>query len=183
MLKKSITFDGDRVFYKKPVHHVVYFKTDAEFPTIHYTLNGIDWTESPGVLMHKSEVDGYFKFELVSAGEHIRVSFCDEHGNWMSNLDAGYEVHSNVVTIENGHVYHNAPVHFELHYKTSSDCPTIHFTINGEHWTDEPGLPMHASDVPGYFKYDIISASDRIQICFTDGYGNWDPSVHIFELK
>jgi len=62
-----------------------------------------------------------------------------------------------------------------IYYKQGFTTPFIHYRPAGSTWTTSPGVPIPASEVPGYNKITInIGTASQLEACFNNGSGTWD---------
>lgn len=159
----------------------IYYK-GFENPYIHYNVNGI-WTDVPGVKMEAcTEVEGYGYKVVIDLGESTSTTVCfnDGYGNWDSNFGNNYTFGVGYYTYSNGQITKILPPEkigniITIYYK-GYENPFLHYGIDGV-WTNVPGVRMEAcTDVEGYsYKAEIyLGIFTSANVCFTDGYGNWD---------
>ncbi len=71
----------------------------------------------------------------------------------------------------------DAPVEDVTIFYNGFDNPNIHYQVEGNVWTDLPGIKMQPSnEVKGYdYEYTIdLNGADYATVCFNDGNGHWD---------
>lgn len=62
-----------------------------------------------------------------------------------------------------------------LYYKQGYALPNIHYRPAGGTWTTPPGVPIPASDLPGYNKITIdVGTATGLEAVFNNGSGTWD---------
>ncbi len=159
----------------------IYYK-GFENPNIHYTVDGSNWTDVPGVKMDSCDFNGYKYVANVklNGSDNLTCCFNDGNGNWDSAYGNNYNFKAGKYYFHDGKiepVTNNVTVEDKvvIYYKGFS-TPYFHYSIRGA-WTSVPGIKMEeCKDVEGYtHKIEInLPGDETLKCCFNDGNGNWD---------
>lgn len=160
----------------------IYYETTWANPHIHYSLNGGQWTQAPGVRMEASEFNGFAKITIpATANSSLRAAFNNGSGQWDNNGGRDYTFTTGEFTIQNGSIVEGKPSQgnqntVTIYYFTGWQNAHIHYAINGGQWTQAPGVRMTRSAAyPGYSEVTInLNSATGLQAVFNNGSGQWD---------
>jgi C1A family cysteine protease/chitodextrinase len=69
----------------------IYYKEGYSTPYIHYCIAGGKWTNSPGILMPKAEIQGYNKISIdLGKAQSLQACFNNGVGQWDNNSGKNY---------------------------------------------------------------------------------------------
>ena len=135
----------------------IYYLSDYEESYIHYNLNDTEWTNEPGKIMSRSSDFDCIKFfinrNIDAEGYRIYRSENEELNTFKEVGDT-----KNII---------------EIHYNTGWLDSYIHYNIDGQNWTDLPGVLMEESDLIEGYKKVVLNMS-TLEFVMSDGNNNWD---------
>ena len=158
------------VYYRNPLWNQA---------NIHYSLDGIKWTTSPGVKLSEYGI-GYWRATILTTNQGIvRCAFTDNGTHWDNYGGKDYTFQPGTWNVYNGNIQSGAPnlssTEVTVYYRnTAWTSANIHYTTNGTSWTVSPGLKL--TDTGNGYWVGVIETGGNglVKAAFTDNGTRWD---------
>ena len=167
-------------------------------PFIHFSIDGVNWTNDPGLKMTPSKIAGYhyITIDLGETSKLSKMAFNDGNANaalrkWQNDNGNNFfnKINDKVMVYDpvtqklyadnpNDHniavIYYKSNRYTNTAQKHFYQSPHIHYTLDGTQWTGTNGLKMSPSMIAGYhyLSIDLGANEDIERFAFSDGTFN-----------